>query len=207
MINRLLTAAAIVMLGTAAQAVVIPDGSFETPATSSFVYNPTVTGVTFNAGSGVQHNGSAWAFADAPDGTQTAFIQSTSSYIGQIDFALTGLTVGQVYQIVFAGAARPGGYSDNPFTVSVGGSQIGSYDITSTIWSTYTTPTFRANSTTGTLTFVGSASSGDADVGIDNVRITTAPVPEPATWAMMIGGFGLVGTALRRSRRMEADLA
>src|SRR3569623_1369071 len=24
------------------------------------------------------------------------------------------------------------------------------------------------------------------------------PVPEPASWAMMIGGFGLVGTALRR---------
>ena len=27
-----------------------------------------------------------------------------------------------------------------------------------------------------------------------------APVPEPATWAMMIGGFGLAGGALRRRR-------
>ena len=27
-----------------------------------------------------------------------------------------------------------------------------------------------------------------------------APVPEPATWAMMIGGFGLVGGAMRRRR-------
>ncbi len=26
----------------------------------------------------------------------------------------------------------------------------------------------------------------------------TAPVPEPATWAMMIGGFGLTGAAMRR---------
>lgn len=33
-------------------------------------------------------------------------------------------------------------------------------------------------------------------VSIDNVRF--APVPEPATWAMMIAGFGLAGTALRR---------
>ena len=32
-----------------------------------------------------------------------------------------------------------------------------------------------------------------ADVGI-------AAVPEPATWALMIGGFGLVGGALRRKR-------
>ena len=29
-----------------------------------------------------------------------------------------------------------------------------------------------------------------------------APVPEPATWAMMIGGFALAGTALRRRTRI-----
>ena len=28
----------------------------------------------------------------------------------------------------------------------------------------------------------------------------TLPVPEPSTWAMMIGGFGLVGTAMRRRK-------
>jgi hypothetical protein len=29
---------------------------------------------------------------------------------------------------------------------------------------------------------------------------TTASVPEPASWAMMLGGFGLVGGAMRRRR-------
>jgi hypothetical protein len=32
----------------------------------------------------------------------------------------------------------------------------------------------------------------------------TAPVPEPATWAMMIAGFGVAGLSLRRSKRMTA---
>lgn len=30
------------------------------------------------------------------------------------------------------------------------------------------------------------------------------PVPEPATWAMMISGFGLIGVALRRRAAVTA---
>ncbi len=33
---------------------------------------------------------------------------------------------------------------------------------------------------------------------VDNLSITANSVPEPASWAMMIGGFGLVGAAMRR---------
>lgn len=37
---------------------------------------------------------------------------------------------------------------------------------------------------------------------VDNLRVeaATAIIPEPATWGMMIGGFGLVGAGLRRRR-------
>lgn len=37
---------------------------------------------------------------------------------------------------------------------------------------------------------------------LSSLTINTVPpaVPEPATWAMMIGGFGLIGAALRRAR-------
>jgi hypothetical protein len=40
---------------------------------------------------------------------------------------------------------------------------------------------------------------------VDGYRINsiTAAIPEPGTWAMMIGGFGLAGMALRRRRRTE----
>lgn len=35
---------------------------------------------------------------------------------------------------------------------------------------------------------------------VDARIVTTGTVPEPASWALMIGGFGLVGAALRRRR-------
>lgn len=37
--------------------------------------------------------------------------------------------------------------------------------------------------------------------GIDNVLVHARTVPEPASWAMMIAGFGLVGGAMRRRAR------
>lgn len=41
-----------------------------------------------------------------------------------------------------------------------------------------------------------------AKLQLDNINVSplAAAVPEPATWAMMIGGFGLVGASLRRRR-------
>jgi hypothetical protein len=47
--------------------------------------------------------------------------------------------------------------------------------------------------------------SGD-NIGpvLDNVLVTQAAVPEPATWAMLIAGFGLVGAAARRRRAITA---
>lgn len=52
-------------------------------------------------------------------------------------------------------------------------------------------------------------SNGPALFPIDNVTFTlndVAAVPEPASWAMMIAGFGLVGGAMRR-RSIRASVA
>ena len=39
------------------------------------------------------------------------------------------------------------------------------------------------------------------------LRLTVTPVPEPATWAMMIGGFGMLGAAVRRRRLSNVTYA
>jgi hypothetical protein len=48
--------------------------------------------------------------------------------------------------------------------------------------------------TLGSVTVPGTGNNPDA-------------IPEPATWAMLLGGFGMLGAATRRSRRMRVTLA
>jgi hypothetical protein len=47
----------------------------------------------------------------------------------------------------------------------------------------------------------GATAASGNDFAIDNLALAiNSTVPEPATWAMMIAGFGLVGLSLRRRR-------
>jgi len=58
------------------------------------------------------------------------------------------------------------------------------------------------------VSFLNNGSSGGfSNYSFDNVStftgtITSSAVPEPASWAMMIAGFGAVGGALRRTRKV-----
>jgi len=45
------------------------------------------------------------------------------------------------------------------------------------------------------------------NTGLDNISFDVRAVPEPASWAMMIAGFGLIGGALRRRSAGEAEIA
>ena len=55
------------------------------------------------------------------------------------------------------------------------------------------------------INFGGAGFQGgdDESWGLDNFSLRAVPpggVPEPASWALMIAGFGLAGAALRRRR-------
>ncbi len=65
---------------------------------------------------------------------------------------------------------------------------------------------FKATGSSTAVTILGN--SGAEYIGLDNVSVVeTAAIPEPATWAMMLVGFGALGAALRSRRKMAAAAA
>jgi hypothetical protein len=52
-----------------------------------------------------------------------------------------------------------------------------------------------------------SISTGLQDTSRWSVAAVTTPAPEPASWAMMLGGFGMIGSALRARRKSMVSFA
>ena len=77
----------------------------------------------------------------------------------------------------------------NVFTAAA----IGGYGLTtrdSGVISAFTTDRFRFT-----------AVNGDKYYAMSEFQAFAAGVPEPASWAMMLGGFGVIGGAMRSRRR------
>jgi hypothetical protein len=161
--------------GGAGGGATLVDGSFEAPPQNGgWSFGPAVTGVTFSGRAGVQSNGSAWGFAAAPDGSQTAMLQSYGGEGGAIAFAVSGLTPGAAYKARFAVAQRPG-YAAATVTVAFDGHATGSFTPASTAFATVTTASFTASAATGTLTFSVAGGSGDSSAAIDSVALVPGP--------------------------------
>ena len=117
---------------------------------------------------------------------------------------------GSAYQLSFA-------YSHNIFSVgaasasyAVGSALTGSFSHntgtnTNLDWQ-FVTQRFVAGPGTSTLlSFTNVPNGTSGGIFLDAVSVTA--VPEPAAWAMMIGGFGLIGGAMRRRRRTSVAFA
>jgi hypothetical protein len=63
---------------------------------------------------------------------------------------------------------------------------------------------YTVNLNTGNYREFWFGNNNDSADGYRLDSITVAGVPEPATWALMIGGFGLAGSAIRRRRTAAA---
>jgi hypothetical protein len=66
-------------------------------------------------------------------------------------------------------------------------------------WTHYSI-SFKATAGGSLRAFAGTSSADNIGPLIDNLRVDITAVPEPATWLMMIMGFGGMGAVLRRRR-------
>lgn len=66
---------------------------------------------------------------------------------------------------------------------------------------------FVGKATTGSSNLVFGGFNAPADILIDDVSVKALSAPEPATWAMMLVGVGLMGARLRSNRAAKSDLA
>lgn len=130
---------------------------------------------------------------------------------GAITQRLDGLTVGDSYLLSFgwaAGQQMPytGGTTEQ-WTGSIGDAAFATDIVTTpsmgfSPWKTFSY-TFTADSANPLLSFlaVGTPAGVPPFSLLDAVSVTE--LPEPASWAMMLAGFGLIGSAMR-SRRNAA---
>jgi choice-of-anchor C domain-containing protein len=198
--------AALLMAGSA-QAATIVNGSFEngvSPPTSNFstllAGNTSITGWSIG-GAGIDWIGSYW---QASNGVRSLDLSALAG--GRVSQDVT-TRVGGRYTVTFDMAGNPDGAPPvKTLLVSINGGASTPYTFTTNGttsrpamgWTTYSYD-FVANSAVSTLAFtsIDNTASGPA---LDNVSISGGNVPEPATWAMLIAGFGLVGVAARRRR-------
>lgn len=126
----------------------IMNGSFELPATSTFLYGPITNGWTFDTLSGVQRNGSIWAAPTAPERLQSALLQQTGVITQSVNFNAGN------YKLGFFAAKRSG--NSPSFNVYYDNTLIGTITpASSTAWTYYTSSAFTATAGTHTIKFVG----------------------------------------------------
>lgn len=172
----------------------IPNSSFETPVTSTYVYNPSGASWLFVGPCGVSANNTAFTRGNppAPSGAQVAFIQGTAT----VSQAVSGLVPGATYKVTFAAAQR-GNFNQGgqTWSVLIDGGVRGNYAPSASA-SNYVdyTATFTASASSHTLAFKGSnLNGGDNTVFIDNVRVAPS-LPSPWNTAD-IGSVGAAGLA------------
>jgi choice-of-anchor C domain-containing protein len=188
--------------GSFENATVDPGAGFVTLGNGSTAVTGWVVG-----GDSIDYIGGYW---QAEDGSRSIDLSGNAN--GSI--AQTFDTVaGQAYQVSFFLAGNPDGgpAAKLEITSADGGQQqqslftvTGSDSRANMGWTEFSYK-FSATGSSTTLAFA-SATGTAFGPALDNVSVSAA-VPEPASWAMMLVGFGGLGAVLRRQRRTVAATA
>ncbi|HEV2569142.1 PEPxxWA-CTERM sorting domain-containing protein [Sphingomonas sp.] len=202
--------AALGVLAAPASANLLTNGSFETPQITgapwfirSFASTPGWT--QFADGVDLIHNNYTQGPAvlvDASDGVQFLDMNQAGA-IGGL-FQVVGVTAGQMYNLsldttAWATNSRGGtiGYDLFDPNSNVVLATDSFTDPTGGTWVRRTLSATAASNQIGVRIY--GIAAAQAGMGLDNV-VLTAAVPEPASWALMILGFGFAGGSLRIRR-------
>jgi hypothetical protein len=229
-VNKLLIvvlAAGAAVAGQASAANLLVNGDFETPATPNGGYTIYGGGDSFTGWSVTGPAGNAVLQLNT-NYTEPNITFPAESGLTSMDLTGAGNTgptsgvnqsvatvLGKTYNLSFWVGNADGSGNGNytlPSTVdlSIDGGALQPFtnsNIThfSTNWELFTT-SFVANGASTNIAFLNGTGLADAETGLDNVSLTTAGVPEPASWALMLTGVFGLGAVLRVNRRSASRL-
>ena len=166
-----------------------------------WVSSPAIGSTNLGAFQPGVSSGNTAFFNSVPDGRTVAYsnLGSLSQTVG--DTAIAGKT----YQLLVDVGFRKDFPNDGTVSLIVGGHSVVATGIANQLsgnWSTYTA-NYLATAADAERPIQILLETGGAQANWDNVRLSTltAGVPEPASWAFMLSGFGLTGAAMRRRAR------
>ena len=199
-------AAALALATSAHAATILKDGKFSNPtftgSYSNYTAGNTIGDWTVASGD-VDLIGAYWT---NPAGSKSIDLDGYNP--GSISQTLQNLVATKTYTVKFLLAGNPdGGAKVKDLNVSVGasGPTLFTFDTTGHTdsnlgWKSETLK-FTATSSSELLTFASGDGAGSAwGPAIADISVE---VPEPATWAMMLMGFGGLGAAMRMNRRRQ----
>jgi PEP-CTERM motif len=220
-IKTAVAVSAMALAGTVHAATnLVTNGSFET-LPGAGLPNPCGLGCSFSQNGGIP----GWNGANTFTGQYRP--GSALGNVSEFDYVPDGLTVAYTQFGVFNQITSALGVAGVTYTLSVdlgdAKSQIFTRDRSNQIylsigsgggyatggvpadggWTTYTYSHTVTAGEAGNPFYIQIADNNDATY-YDNITLFAAPtggVPEPASWALMLGGFGLTGAAMRRRQR------
>jgi hypothetical protein len=207
--NKILGAALVAACGampaSASVTVSSVDGSapFGVPATFQFDSpTPAYSGTIYTGSTGVraQPSGSTGGYgAVGPGNAQTSATLDLSSFgaISSISFLWGSVDDYNILDVIGTSTSFTGG----SMGISPATGNQSNPDSNRLV-----TLLFTGADRQAVTALVFSATSADA-FEFDNVNVVTAAVPEVATWAMFIGGFGFIGGALRSRQKVSTRFA